>query len=269
MLNKKIRGYSSLISAILINLLNGNLTTFPNLIPYYQSYLYYKHNNTEKISEMQLYFVEPIGIVFQIFLPMFMNYIDKILTIKILTIFSAVLLFFSRVIIYFSTEYYLLLISYAIYGVGISCSYFPSTKNCWKFFPEKKDIMSGIIFSSFGLGSFVFTSIADQIIDPDNEKKEGKYYSKEVAYNFLTFVKFEIFSIAILGIIASLLSFPYEDEKKEDENENKNKNEEINKKGENIPLKKMILSLEFVKCFAITGCTQIFGYLLSNTYRNF
>ena len=31
----------------------------------------------------------------------------------------------------------------------------------------------------------------------------------------------------------------------------------------------MIFSLEFVKCLSITGCTQIFGYLLTNTYRNF
>ena len=126
--------------------------------------------------------------------------------------------------------------------------------------------MTGIIFSSFGLGSFVFTSIADEMINPDNSDKEGKYYSKEISYNFLTFVKFEIISIAILGAIACFLCFPYKEEKNKDENKNE---EVIIKKEESFPLKKMIFSLEFVKCLAIAGCTQIFGYLLTNTYRNF
>ena len=121
--------------------------------------------------------------------------------------------------------------------------------------------MTGIIFASFGLGSFAFTSIADEIINPDNLEKEGKYYSKEIAYNFLIYVKFEIFSIVIVGALACILCFPYDEEKI-------NK-EIIIKKEEFIPLKKMIFSLEFVKCLSITGCTQIFGYLLTNTYRNF
>ena len=262
MFNNKIKGYLSLISAVLINLLNGNLLTFPNLIPYYQSYLYYKHNEIEKISVLQLYFIAPIGIFIQQFFPTFMGIIDKKLGIRILTIFAAISLCISHLIIYFFIEYYLLVISYLIYGFALSCTYYQTAKNCWKFFPEKKDLMSGIIFSSFGLGSFVFTSIADEIINPDNSEKEGKYYSKEIAYNFLTFVKFEIFSIVILGVISCILCFPYKD--------NENKNEEITiEKEELIPIKKMILSLEFAKCLAIAGCTQIFGYLLTNTYRNF
>ena len=289
-LNNKIQGYLSLISAILINLLNGNLLTFSNLIPYYQSYLYYKHDENEKISAIQLYFLVPIGVFVQQFCPTFMGIIDKKLGIRILTIFTVISLYVSHIIIYFSIEYYLLIISYIFYGFALSCTYYQTVKNCWQFFPEKKDLMTGIIFSSFGLGSFAFTSIADEMINPDNSQKEGKYYSKEIAYNFLTFVKFEMFSIVILGSIACVLCFPYEEEEKnnnenknkdenknnenEEKNENKNKDENKNeeliiKKEKSIPLKKMIFSLEFTKCLAIAGCTQIFGYLLTNTYRNF
>ena len=259
--SNKIQGYLSLISAILINLLNGNLLTFSNLIPYYQSYLYYKYDENEKISAMQLYFIVPIGIFINQFFPSFMGIIDQKLGIRILTIFTTITLYITHMIMYFSIEYYLLIISYIIYGFALSCTYYPTVKNCWKYFPEKKDLMTGIIFSSFGLGSFVFTSIADEIINPDNLEKEGKYYSKEISYNFLKFVKFEIFSIIILGAIACILSFPYEDDA--------NKDKEIIKKEEINPLKKMIFSLEFAKCLTIAGCAQIFGYLLTNTYRNF
>ena len=172
----KIKGYFSLISSILINLLNGNLLSFSNLIPYY--HLYYKHNETERITLMQLYFIAPIWIFVDNVFPSFMGIIDIKLGIRLLTIFTTISLYISQIIIYFSVEYYLLIISYFIFGFGVSATYYQTVKNCWKYFPEKKDLMSGIIFSSFGLGSFVFTSIADYIINPDNIAKNGKYYSK-------------------------------------------------------------------------------------------
>ena len=77
-----------------------------------------------------------------------------------------------------------LLISYALYGLGASATYFQTLRNCWKYFPNKKDLISGIVFSSFGLSSFIFTSIADHIINPDNISKEGKYYSKKSHLDF-------------------------------------------------------------------------------------
>ena len=65
-MNNKLKGYLSLISAILFNLLSGNLFAFPNFIPYYQSYLYYKNNGQEEISQLQLYFIAPIVFLYLI-----------------------------------------------------------------------------------------------------------------------------------------------------------------------------------------------------------
>ena len=76
-------------------------------------------------------------------------------------------------IFYFSKEYYLILLSYALFGFSSSSTYYTSVRNCWKYFPEKKDLITGIIFSSFGLSSFTFTNIADLIINPDNIPKDG------------------------------------------------------------------------------------------------
>ena len=266
MFSNKVKGYLSLISAILINLLEGNLLTFSNIIPYYHSYLYYKHDNKEKISAMQLYFVVSVGTFINLCFPSFTGILEQKLGIRVLTIITIISLYISHLIIYFSIEYYLLIISYIIFGFGSSCNYYQPVKNCWKYFPEKKDLMTGIIFSFFGLGSFVYTSIADEMINPDNIEKEGNYYSKKIAFRFLSFTKFEIFSIIILGALSIILCFPYEEEN------NENDNEELIKKDikeEFVPLKKMIFSLEFVKCLSITGCTFIFGYLLTITYRNF
>ena len=73
MFSKKLKGYLSLISSVLINLINGNLLTFSNLIPYYLSYLYYKNNKTEQITLMQLYFIVPIGMFVDMVFPSFMG----------------------------------------------------------------------------------------------------------------------------------------------------------------------------------------------------
>ena len=212
MFNNKIKGYLSLISAVLINLLIGNLFSFANLIPYYQSYLHYKHNNDEEISLMKLYFIAPIGIFVHNTFPSFMGIIDQKLGIRTLTFFATILLYCSQLIIYFSIEYYLLIISYILFGLAASSTYFQTLRNCWKYFPKKKDLISGIIFSSFGLSSFAFTSIADQIINPDNIPKEWNYYSKEISFRFLNYIKIFIFCIIILGSISSILCFPYEEE---------------------------------------------------------
>ena len=274
MFSNKVKGYLSLIASILINLIDGNLFSFPNLIPYYQSYLYYEYNNTEQISLMQLYFISPVGMCIDMIFPIFMGFLDIKYGIRILTIFTTVCIYISQIIMYFSVKYYLLIISYIIYGLGVSATYYQSVKNCWKYFPDKKDLMSGIIFSSFGLGSFVFTSIADYIINPDNIPKEGKYYSKEISYRYLTYLKFFIICLVIIGAISIILNFPFEEENEIDNNNNEiidigNNKDIIVKENKNIPLKKIVLSLEFVKCLSIAGCTLIFGYLLSNIYRNF
>ena len=284
MFTNKIKGYLSLISSVLIHLLIGNLFSFANLIPYYQSFLYYKHNNTEEISLMQLYFIAPVGIFVHNTFPSFMGIVDKKVGIRVLTIFATISLYCSQLIMYFSIEYYLLLISYVLYGLGASATYFQTLKNCWKYFPNKKDLISGIVFSSFGLSSFVFTSIADLIINPDNISKEGKYYSKEISFRFLKYIKVFIFSVVILGSISSILCFPFEEEnninlnneqdiKKINDNDNANctdeKKDNFITQHQHIPLKKIILSLEFVKCLSIAGCTLIFGFLINNTYRNF
>ena len=281
MFKNKIKGYLSLISSVLIHLLIGNLFSFANLIPYYQSFLYYKHNNNEEISLMQLYFIAPVGIFVHNTFPSFMGIVDKKVGIRVLTIFATISLYCSQLIIYFSIDYYLLLISYALYGLAASATYFQTLRNCWKYFPNKKDLISGIVFSSFGLSSFIFTTIADLIINPDNLSKEGKYYSKEISFRFLKYIKVFIFCIVILGAISSILCFPFKEENNlslineldeeanDEENNNEEKKENLIIKHQHNSLKKIIISLEFVKCLSIAGCTLIFGFLLTNTYRNF
>ena len=278
MFSQKVKGYLSLAAAILIHFLIGNLFAFPNLIPYYQSYLYYEYGNQEKISLIQLYFIAPSGIFIHKTFPSFIGLVDKKIGLRILTIIATISLFLSCVILYFSVQYYLVLFSYILYGFASCSTYYTSLRNCWKYFPNRKDLISGLIFSSFGLSSFAFTSIADLIINPDNIPKDGKYYSKQISYRFLKYIRVFIICSVVIGAISSILCFPYEDENKIINNKNTLNDSIISKSNiknnkiiddEAVPLKKMILSAEFVKCLSIAACTLTFGFLLGNTYRNF
>ena len=308
MWNNKIKGILTLISSILIQLLIGNLFSFSNFIPYYKSYLYHKNNDIEKISELQLYFIAPSGIFVHNTFPSVTGFLDKILGTRILTIIGVISLLGSQLIMYFFTDYYLLIISYILFGFCGSLTYFQSLKNSWKYFPNKKGLISGIIFSCFGLSSFIFTTIADLIINPDSiEKEKDGYYKKEISDKFLDYIKFYTICVGVMGAISALLSFPYKEELNEENNnyineinEKKEEDIDINKekedineaqnnyntkaddglivgKGENkeniddeeLSLKEVFKSTEFFKCLIVAGCTLFYGFLLSNTYRNF
>ena len=278
--NNKIKGICSLISAVFINLLTGSLFTFPNLITYYEVFV------DHQFSKNQLYFVAPVGILFFNSLSSVMGILDDKLGTRILNIIASILLLGSQLLVYFFKNYALLIIAYVLYGLAASLTYFQSLKNCWKYFPNFKGLVSGIVFSSFGLGPFIFTSIADGVIKSNEAKTD-----EDIIKGFKLFLIIFIICIAAGGALSSILCFPYQNEEKElstlsvlpnedneeqkpnDEKEysvelkNEEKNEE--KKENNKTLKETILSKDFALCLTIASCTLIYGYLLSNTYRTF
>lgn len=294
-LNHKIKGICSVISAVLINLLTGSVFAFPNLITYYQKFT----NN--KFEEKQLYFVAPTAIFILNSLPSLTGILDDKFGTRVLNIVGSLFLLCSQLIIYFSKDYALLIISYALIGLCGSLTYFQSLKNCWKYFPNKKGLISGIIFSSFGLSAFIFTSIADGVINPDENKPKT---DAEIAEGFKLYLRIFIICIIIMGSLSGLLCFPYKKEKEfleslsivpnednnEEQNSDKDKNEEYEnndnekkednhysaelkdeekEESENLTLKESILSIDFFLCLVIALCTLIYGFLLTNTYRKF
>ena len=285
--NNKIKGICSLISAVLINLLTGSLFTFPNLISYYEVFVDHKYNKN------QLYFVAPVGILFFNSLSSVMGILDDKFGTRVLNIIASILLLSSQLLVYFFKIFALLIIAYILYGLAASLTYYQSLKNCWKYFPNLKGLVSGIVFSSFGLGPFIFTSIADGVI----KTSEGGNKDEEIIKGFKLFLIIFIICIAVAGTLSSILCFPYKKEEKylstlsvlpneenevqnpEDEKEysvhlkDEDKNEDINEnkkdEKEEKTLKEAILSKDFLFCLLIAACTLIYGYLLSNTYRTF
>ena len=222
-----------------------------------------------------------------------MGILDDKFGTRVLNIIASILLLSSQLLVYFFKIFALLIIAYILYGLAASLTYYQSLKNCWKYFPNLKGLVSGIVFSSFGLGPFIFTSIADGVI----KTSEGGNKDEEIIKGFKLFLIIFIICIAVAGTLSSILCFPYKKEEKylstlsvlpneenevqnpEDEKEysvhlkDEDKNEDINEnkkdEKEEKTLKEAILSKDFLFCLLIAACTLIYGYLLSNTYRTF
>jgi hypothetical protein len=123
---------------------------------------------------------------------------------------------------------------FVLYGLGIGMGYYPILKTTWKYFPEKKGFLTGLILCVFGLCPFVFTSIADAVINPKGAKanKDGIFEQKEVAIKMKDFSLIMTITMAVCGILSQLTMFPLDNIVSTDNNqivvesEDKNKDKE-------------------------------------------
>ena len=282
--NNKVKGICSIISAILMRFLTGNLLTFPNVISYYEVFA------DHKFSKNQLYFVAPAGIFTFNALTSVSGMFDDKYGTRVSNFIATVLLIAYQLLMYFFKVYPVLIISYILLGLAMSLTYFPSLRNCWHYFPERKGLISGILFSFSGLGPFIFTSLADGIVKTDD--KEGKN-EEQIVKSFKLYLLIVLICIIVLGVSACVLCFPYEkvdeyiaglkllpDEDDEDQSPKDEKNnsdeakneekEQLNEKQKkNQELKEALCSKDFALCLILSICTLIFGFLLTNTYRTF
>lgn len=82
--------------------------------------------------------------------------------------------------------------------------------NGWRYYPNNKGLVSGIILAGFGFGAFIFNFVSTAIVNPNNVSDVGGYFPKSVADNVPRMIK--ILSACWLGIsIAGIIMiFPYQ-----------------------------------------------------------
>ena len=99
---------------------------------------------------------------------------------------------------------------FVLYGLGIGMGYYPILKTTWKYFPEKKGFLTGLILCVFGLCPFVFTSIADAVINPDGlpANEDGIFVQEEIAIKMKTFSLIMFITMGACGLLSQFLMFP-------------------------------------------------------------
>jgi hypothetical protein len=137
---------------------------------------------------------------------------------------------------------------FVLYGLGIGMGDYPILKTTWKYFPEKKGFLTGLILCVFGLCPFVFTSIADAVINPNGEQANDDciFDKEEIAIKMKTFSLIMFITMGACGLLSQLLMFPLdnivstdnnqvvveENDKKNDVKESYASNEIYNNEGE-------------------------------------
>ena len=132
-----------------------------------------------------------------------------------LTIFIS--LFLKNVafgLLYLVPNYYVELIAMCILGLGGGIGNLAYIKNGWKYFPKSQGLVNGIILGGGGISSSILTPLADFfIINPEKEITDRNgIYPKYIADRVPKFALILLISFIILGIIALLMSFPYEED---------------------------------------------------------
>ena len=197
--------------------MNGSLYTWSNLNQYFASYL--KHNGNPNIVPEDTSFLMPcIFLVQYCFMTIGVKLGNKV-GARFSTLIGISFMYASYAIMIFSANYYAVLIAMGIFGLGDGLANLSVITNCWKYFPNNKALINGIIIGGLGISSAVLTPIADYfIINPGHVEpdKDGIYPAK-IANRLLVFLYFLSVFFLVLGTVAVSLTFNYKEEKEEKE----------------------------------------------------
>ena len=183
-----------------------------------------------------------------------------------------------------------------IYGIGIGLAYFPILKSSWKYFPEKKGLLTGIILCVFGLCPMVFTSIADYVINPEHIKPINGIYDSSIAERMKNYSFIMVIVFSCCGLLSQILMFPLDNIESTDKEDLKDKEtkpkyynnygntninktkdyEDMNTNDDNIeniklnqPFKQAALSIRFHLFNFMSLGTLVFGFFSGNSTRTF
>ena len=210
--------------------MNGSLYTWSSINSYFASYLHHKGN---KIKPSDTFFLMPcIFLVQYCFMTLGVKLGDST-NARISTLIGVIIMIGSYGILIFFSNYYLVLLGMGIFGLGDGLGNLSGIKNAWKYFPNNKGLVNGIIIGGLGLSSSVFTPLADYIINKDGKKPNNDgFYDKEISERLIYFLYSMIAIFILLGTCAVAFTFPYQQTYDDHHYYNNENNEEFNGKNE-------------------------------------
>ena len=228
------------------------------------SYLYYHYD--KNIKPKKTYFLMPCSDLFiYFFLTLGAKMGNKIgvrLTICVALIFK----FISYALLLLFANYYIVLISMCLFGVGSGLGNLTYLKNSWKYFPKSQGLVNGLILGGAGLSSSILTPLADfWIINPDKipaNEDTGLYEDDEIADRVPKYIVILCIMFLILGFMSIFMTFPYQAENEDNTEEKK----VVNKSSpeSQVSLLTLFISLKNLKLLSFCFC----GFCKKNIINN-
>lgn len=208
-----LKGISTVVGAILVNLIVGSIFSLCNLAVYEISYIKRKDENSS-ITIDHLSFYYPFEVIFQCLASFLSGIIEKKFGLHITNLVGFTILGLGYFTMYLSESFFIDILAMILGGVGTGIIYYPSTKNACLWFMNHNGIVIGIIETTISLGSFLFALIGENIINYDGiESEEDFLYSFEIGKKIKTYLIIQIICIVSVFIISFFLMFVKEEKK--------------------------------------------------------
>ena len=153
--------------------------TWGNINKYYCSYLRYQGSS---LTILDIYFMLPVGLMFQNISPFFGGFLDNVFGSRLVLIITVVFAVGCHLLLTYFINFWISIGAMTLFGFGNGLVYYSVMRNCWHYFPEKKGVITGVIIAFYGGSSMIWTTIADAIINPNGDKVTADgYYSDEIS----------------------------------------------------------------------------------------
>ena len=219
-----LKGISTVIGAVIVNLLVGSIYSFCSLAVYEITYI--KRNDEKNfITIDHLSFYYPFEIIFQCLSSFISGIIEKKIGMHLTNLIGFIILGIGYFVLYLSKNFFIDISGMILGGIGTGIIYYPSTKNACLWFMDHNGIVIGIIETSISLGSFLFAFIGEKIINPKGESEDQKdaLYTKEIGNNIKKYLLVQLICLVSVYILSFILMFI-----KEEQNNIKNEISSVN-----------------------------------------
>ena len=113
----------------------------------------------------------------------------------------------------YTTNFVAFILCYGVVGAaGCGILYMVPLVIGWQHFPKRKGLVTGMILSADGMGTFFYTLIAQNIVNPDNElpdvdsgQENLKFFDKEISMRVPSMFRY----LCIIYAVQCLIAFAF------------------------------------------------------------
>ena len=210
----KVFGILCVIGSSIIRFIFPSIFSFHTLCIYQVSYIKRNGGDAEVIYTMFYY---PVTILFQSIFGLFAGIIFAKVGVHWSNLIGTAIFLLAGFIMYISNRFFLDMISSSLFGIAVSIVAFPTYINACNYFMNNIGLVSGIIETSMALGTTFFTTIGEEMINPERIPSDpiDHLYNEEIAKRVKTYILLQIFTALGAFIVCEIMTKTYDKNNKE------------------------------------------------------
>ena len=206
-LRQRTKGLLSILGAFLIQMSMSSFFLWGTVCLYITSYIHH-FISPGQTNRLTIIIVLLTAIGLQLGLPHGVNFANK-LGLRATATFNTFAIFFVIFLSSWSPSFLMFVLLNGLgFGFLMGLNYSPAAFNCFFYFPEKRALVSGLVFSGLPLGTFFANFVCLGAINPDNVKPSlvgtEKLFPPDVAGNVprgMQYLSLTVLLFGLLGVV--------------------------------------------------------------------